>query len=145
MTRQVSVTRTIPASAPEIFALLTDPEKHPILDGSGTVRGARGGNPERLELGARFAMDMKLGAKYRITNKVVEFDQDRLIAWRHFNGHRWRWELAPNDDGTTDVTETFDWAPARIAALMDRTPIPRKNEVAIRKTLERLARHFGER
>ncbi|MCP2254679.1 Polyketide cyclase / dehydrase and lipid transport [Prauserella aidingensis] len=145
MTRQVSLTRRIPASAPEIFALLTDPDKHPILDGSGTVRGARGGNPERLVLGSRFAMDMKLGAKYRITNKVVEFEQDRLIAWRHFYGHRWRWELAPADDGTTDVTETFDWAPARIPFVFDRSPIPRKNEAAIRKSLERLAEHFGER
>lgn len=145
MTRQVSVTRRIPASAPEIFALLTDPDKHPILDGSGTVRGARGGNPERLALGSRFAMDMKLGAKYRITNKVVEFEQDRLIAWRHFYGHRWRWELAPGDDGTTDVTETFDWAPARLPFVFDRSPIPRKNEAAIRNSLERLAEHFGER
>ncbi|GAA1225103.1 SRPBCC family protein [Prauserella halophila] len=145
MTRQVSLTRTIPARAAEIFALLTDPDKHPILDGSGTVRGARSGNPDRLELGSRFAMDMKLGAKYRITNKVVEFEQDRLIAWRHFYGHRWRWELTPNDDGTTEVTETFDWAPARIALLMDRSPIPGKNKVAIRKTLERLASHFGQR
>lgn len=145
MTRQVSLSRTIPADATEIFALLADPDKHPILDGSGTVRGGRGGNPERLELGSRFAMDMKLGAKYRITNKVVEFEQDRLIAWRHFNGHRWRWELVPGDDGTTEVTETFDWAPARIPMLMDRSSIPRKNKAAIRKSLERLAEHFGQR
>lgn len=145
MKRQVSVTRTIPASAQEIFALLTDPAQHAILDGSGTVRGARDGNPERLELGSRFSMDMKLGARYRITNKVVEYEQNRRIAWRHFYGHRWRWELAANEDGTTEVTETFDWAPSRIPPLMDRSPIPRKNKAAIAKTLERLAGHFGER
>lgn len=143
MTRQVSVSRTVPAPASEIFPLLTDPAQHPILDGSGTVRAAREGNPATLELGSRFAMDMKLGARYRITNTVVEYEQDRLIAWRHFYGHRWRWELSPHEDGTTEVTETFDWAPSLVPFLMDRTPIPRRNKAAIAKTLERLVGHFA--
>ncbi|OLT43039.1 dimethyladenosine transferase [Saccharomonospora sp. CUA-673] len=144
MTRQVSGSRTIAASAPEIFALLTDPDKHAIVDGSDTIQRARRANPPKLELGSRFGMDMKLGLPYRITNTVVEYEKDRLIAWRHFYGHRWRWELSPNDDGTTEVTETFDWAPARLAFVFDRSPIPGRNKAAITKSLERLAQHFAQ-
>lgn len=100
------------APAERIFDLLTDPAKHPLIDGSGTVLAARGGNPERLELGSTFGMDMRLGLSYRITNKVVEYERDRLIAWRHLARHRWRWELDPIDANTTRVTETFDWSHA---------------------------------
>ena len=41
-------------------------------------------------------MDMKKGAPYKIKNKVVEFEPDRLIAWRHVGLHRWRYELEPD-------------------------------------------------
>lgn len=37
----------------------------------------------------------------RIADPVrTEFDEDRLIAWRHFAGHRWRYELEPVDRAT---------------------------------------------
>ena len=136
--RRISRTRTI-ATAPEnIFALLADPSKHPLLDGSGTVRAAV---PQRLGLGSKFGMDMKLGASYKIVNTVVEFEENRLIAWRHFNGHRWRWQLEPVDGGTS-VTETFDWSTARIPALVSISPFPRKNTEGIEKSLDRLAALF---
>ena len=50
--------------------------------------------PERLSQGATFGMDMKpFGMPYKIRNTVVEFDEGRRIAWRHFGGHRWRYVL----------------------------------------------------
>lgn len=105
------------APAERIFDVLADPAKHPLLDGSGTVLATRGDNPERLELGSTFSMNMRWGLPYAVTNKVVEYERNRLITWRHFAQHRWRWELRPIDDDTTEVTETFDWtnAPAGIA------------------------------
>jgi len=139
--RQVSVTRTIATTPENIFALLVDPSKHPLLDGSGTVRAAQPGGPERLSLGAKFGMDMKMGAPYKILNTVVEFEENRLIAWRHFNGHRWRWQLEPVDGGTR-VTETFDWSTARVPILLSLSHFPRKNKEGIEKTLERLAGMF---
>jgi hypothetical protein len=48
------------------------------------------------------------GVPYVIRNRVVELEPDRLIAWRHFTANRWRYELTPNADGGTTVTETFD-------------------------------------
>jgi uncharacterized protein YndB with AHSA1/START domain len=136
---RISGTRVIDAPASEIFALLTDPAQHPRIDGSGTVRAAQSGNPERLTLGAKFGMDMQIGAPYKILNTVVEFEQDRLIAWRHFNGHRWRWQLEPLDDGRTQVTETFDWSTARFPLLVTLSPFPRRNREGIEKSLARLA------
>jgi uncharacterized protein YndB with AHSA1/START domain len=103
----VSASTAIDAPPAVVFAILADPRQHPRIDGSGTVRGSVSG-PDRLELGSRFGMDMRLGAPYRIRNRVVELEEDRLIAWRHFGTHRWRYELAPTDDGGTVVTETWD-------------------------------------
>ncbi|SDY30956.1 Uncharacterized conserved protein YndB, AHSA1/START domain [Amycolatopsis xylanica] len=140
--RQVSVTKTVATTPEQIFALLADPAKHPELDGSGTVQAARSGNPSRLELGAKFGMDMKMGAPYKIQNTVVEFEENRLIAWRHFNGHRWRWQLRPVDGGT-EVTETFDWSTARTPLLISLSFFPRKNKQGIERTLARLEQRFA--
>lgn len=143
-TRQVSGTTIVPTTPDRIFELLTDPSKHPVLDGSGSVRAPRNDSPERLELGSRFGMDMKMGVPYRIVNTVVEFERDRLIAWRHVMGHRWRWQLTPLDDGRTEVTETFDWSTARVPQSLSISSAPRKNREAIDKSLERLAAFFRD-
>lgn len=102
-----SASISIDAPASVIFAILSDPSQHARIDGSGTLRESFAA-PERLELGSEFGMSMKQGAPYKIKNKVVEFEQDRLIAWRHMGVHRWRYELTPNATGGTDVTETWD-------------------------------------
>lgn len=140
--RQVSATRIVATRPEQIFDLLTDPAQHPVLDGSGTVRAAREGAPERLTLGSKFGMDMKIGAAYRVVNTVVEFEENRLIAWAHFSGARWRWRLEPADGGTK-VTETFDWSTARIPFLVGVSRFPRRNLVAIEKTLDGLAARFA--
>lgn len=110
----VSASTTIDAPPAAVFAILADPRQHPRIDGSGTVQGTVSG-PERLTLGSEFGMDMKMGASYKIKNKVVEYDEDRLIAWRHKGLHRWRYELTPTADGGTEVTETWD---------LSRYPLP---------------------
>ena len=45
-------TRIVPASAEDIFELLASPAQHALIDGSGTVKGAQRGTPERLSPGA---------------------------------------------------------------------------------------------
>lgn len=137
--RQVSVTATVSAPPGKVFALLCDPAMHPVIDGSGSVRAAQPGGPRRLGLGSEFGMDMQIGMPYKIRNTVVEFEEDRLIAWRHFNGHRWRWQLRPAGDGGTEVTETFDWSTARLPVLISISRFPRRNKEAMARTLARLA------
>jgi uncharacterized protein YndB with AHSA1/START domain len=140
----ISVSRVIPASAEAIFDLLADPAMHPILDGSGTVKGSRGGNPQRLSLGARFGMDMRLGGPYRVTNEVTEFEEGRRIAWRHMARYTWRYELEPRDGGTK-VTESFDTTTGLVPAFVIRmVGFFRRNEESMRKTLENIERYFAE-
>jgi hypothetical protein len=130
-------------AAPQtIFDLLADPSKHGEIDGSGSVRNAQSSAPARLSLGAKFGMDMKLGVNYKITNEVVEFDEPRRIAWRHFGGHVWRYILEPVDGGTM-VTEQFDWNTAKSPLMMRVMNYPAKNRVSIEKTLKRLADRFS--
>jgi len=138
----LSISRTITVRArPEaIFAVLADPRRHHEIDGSGTVRAPVDG-PERLTMGSRFGMSMRMGLPYRVHNTVVEFEPDRLIAWRHFGGHRWRWELVGDGDATR-VTETFDGtyaAGGRAGAILLRAiRAPRRNAVSIEASLRRL-------
>lgn len=136
--RSISATQTIDAPAEQIFDLLADPGKHPLIDGSGTVRASRAGGHDRLRLGSEFGMDMKMWLGYRITNKVVEFEENRLIAWRHFAGHRWRWKLEPLDADTTEVTETFDWGRAPAGPLYVLVGLPKRHLESMRKSLRRL-------
>jgi uncharacterized protein YndB with AHSA1/START domain len=137
-TQSVSVSRVIPAAPEAIFEVLADPSRHPELDGSGTVRKARG-NPPRLSAGARFGMDMRMGLPYRITNVVVDFEEGRRIAWRHLGRHTWRYELEPTEGGTR-VTETFDWSTAWVPKLIELAGYPARHQPNMAASLERLER-----
>lgn len=133
----VSVERTIPVSRQQLFDVLADPSQHPVIDGSGSVRAARAGNPGRLSMGATFGMDMKLGAAYRITNTVVEFDEPGRIAWRHWGGHIWRYRFEPDGAGTR-VIEQWDATAVWSRALLSVAGFPRRNRRGMLATLERL-------
>ncbi|WP_300013057.1 SRPBCC family protein [Pseudonocardia sp.] len=139
--RTVTASTVVAAPPAEVFALLANPHRHHEFDGSGTVRGATSG-PQQLALGDRFGMDMKIKVPYRITNRVVEFDQDRLIGWCHPARAIWRYELEPVDGGTR-VTETFDYAGSPVAKGMELLKMPRGNAKSIRDTLRRLVTIFG--
>ena len=139
----VSATKLVTASPSEIFELLADPRRHGEIDGSGTIQAARVKSPARLSLGAKFGMRMKMGVPYLITNKVVEFEEGRLIAWAHMGGHRWRYILEPADGGT-NVTEQFDMTTARSAKMLRRINAPTKNRESILKTLDNLAARFAK-
>lgn len=135
--RKVSASRVIAADRQTIFDLLADPTQHARFDGSGTVQDVQDGGPQRLELGSKFGMQMKMGAPYRILNTVVEFEEGQRIAWRHFGRHRWRYQLEDVDGGTR-VTETFDWSTALVPFAIELAGFPRKNLEAIHATLARL-------
>ena len=77
-----SVERTILQPAEAIFAFLAAPRRHHEIDGSGTVKEVKEGAPERLTLGAKFGMSMKLGIKYSMVSEVIEFEDYRRIAWQ---------------------------------------------------------------
>jgi hypothetical protein len=116
----LTVDRKVNASPEAIFDVLSDASKHSLIDGSGMVQGAVDQNPERLTLGSTFGMGMKMVVfHYSTVNKVVEFEENRLIAWqtgpsggwgRHIAGRIWRYRLEPVDGGTK-VSESWDITP----------------------------------
>ncbi len=84
-------------------------------------------------------MDMRFGPlPYRISNEVVEFEENRLIAWAHFGKHRWRYQLEPVAGGT-QVTESFDWSTSRSPRAIELMGYPKQHVRNIEATLERLA------
>lgn len=142
----VSVERIIPALAERIFPLLTDPARHREIDGSGTVRGVKPGTApsEPLTLGSTFGMNMKVGLAYSMESTVIEFEENRRIAWQTRppgifaglgGGRIWRYELEPTDGGTL-VRESWDISQEKIKALVK--PAAKKTREAMEKTLERI-------
>jgi uncharacterized protein YndB with AHSA1/START domain len=121
----VSVTKTIEAPAERVFAILADPATHHVLDGSGMLRpGVEAAAVSGV--GSVFVMAMhndEMG-EYEMANHVVEYEQDRRIAWQPVlasasrpedveeignSAHQvWGYELAPAGPGATEVTEFFD-------------------------------------
>jgi uncharacterized protein YndB with AHSA1/START domain len=143
MTKAIRVERVIPAPADRIFDLLADPAMHPVLDGSGTVREAREGNPQRLSKGAKFGMNMVLGTPYRISNVVVEFEEGRRIAWRHWARNVWRYELEPVDGGTR-VRETFDYSKGITPGfVLKALGFLGRNKPGMEKTLENIEEYLS--
>lgn len=133
----VSVERVVHAPASAIFELLADPAGHQRIDGSGSVKAARGGS-KRLSLGDTFAVSMRIGLPYVSTNKVIEFEDGRRIAWQQTMGRQiWRYELTPTDDGTL-VRETFDGTRYLGRPLLGLLGVIPKHRANMTKTLERI-------
>jgi uncharacterized protein YndB with AHSA1/START domain len=97
----------IAAPAATIFDLLANPASHRLFDGSETIQSSISG-PDRLFLGAKFSMAMKIKLAYRIKNTVVAFEENKKIAWCHLMKWTWSYELTDLGNGTTQVTESFD-------------------------------------
>lgn len=127
----------IDAPATKIFEIIANPALHPEIDGTNSVKGVNWG-PERLSLGAKFGMRMKLGIKYKITNVVVEFKENELIGWRHLGRWIWRYELKALSPNQTLVTESFDGRPSPIQWWLKARNAYPFTERAVAKTLVRL-------
>ncbi|MHA7181483.1 SRPBCC family protein [Arthrobacter sp. MDB2-24] len=133
----ISRERLIDAPAARIFEVLATPALHSVIDGSGTVRGEQPNGPSRLSPGAKFGMDMKLGGRYRILNHVVEFEEGRRIAWRHFSAHVWRYTLEPRGDATL-VREEWDGRAVPWRFVFRLTGFTRRHPASIEATLANL-------
>ena len=158
--RQVSVERTIAAPAADVFAALTDPSTHAVVDGSGALRQVNAATPTpRLRDGSVFFTPMSrrlrrltrvdviqvgvaIWVRGRMPNTVVEFDENRRIAWRNFGRHVWRYELQATDDATdvprTLVRQTFDYATNLTPWLLEWAGFPAHNRRAMNLTLAAL-------
>jgi hypothetical protein len=150
----LTVEHMIPAPPEAIFDILADAAKHTLIDGSGMLQGAKEREPERLVLGSKFGMGMKLGVRYSTVNKVVEFEENRLIAWqtgpegfagRLMGGRIWRYQLEPAVEATV-VRESWDITPDPMRVLLKLGDIySNKTKRDMERTLDRLAELMAKR
>jgi uncharacterized protein YndB with AHSA1/START domain len=143
----VTVDRVINAPPAALFAVVADATRHPEIDGSGQLVKAKDGAPQHLALGSTFGMAMKMGVPYTVTNTVIEFEQDRRIAWqtvlagplgRFLGGRIWRYELEPVDGGTK-VTESWDLSQDKQAFFLKNPKVGQATAASMSKSLDRLA------
>lgn len=123
MTERIEIQRIIPAPAPDIFALLCDPQGHVAIDSSGMLQDAEGdpvgavGDTFVVHMDREALNDFPQFGKYDVTVSITEFERDQLIAWTVLGqikppiGHVYGYRLQPADDGTgTAVTAFYDWS-----------------------------------
>ena len=132
-----SASIVINTPAEKIFKIIANPKLHPVIDGSNSVKSVISG-PEHLYLGAKFGMNMKIGIKYRITNTVIEYKENELIAWRHLGRWVWRYELKEISPNQTHVTESFDGRPSPLKWWLKLRKAYPSCQIALAKTLVRL-------
>lgn len=147
MSPVITVSRLVKASPSDVFELLSTPSRHHEFDGSGTVVSARkGGAP--VGLGDTFSMDMRWGMAYSTINRVTEFEQDKLIAWRTLApapigsviaGRTWRYTLEAQDATSTLVRETWDTRSENVGSRWAMRFLADKTRTSMQQTLERLA------
>lgn len=143
----VTVERLIPAPAAAIFELIADPSRHQDIDGSGTVRHAKGeGAGQRVSMGSSFGMSMKAGIPYSMVSTVIEFEENRRLAWQTrgpgllgkvLGGRIWRYELEPKGDGTL-VKESWDISQESPVTKLAVRALAKKTAADMSATLERM-------
>jgi hypothetical protein len=144
----LTVERVVPAAPDVVFDVLADVGRHHLIDGSGMLQGAPEAAPQRLALGVTFGMGMKMLVKYSTVNKVVEFEENRRVAWKTgpaglmgklVAGRVWRYELTPVEGGTL-VRESWDISADHQRFLLKLGDIySGKTRRDMERTLERLS------
>ncbi len=144
---KITVQRSIDASSAEVFDVLTNPERHPELDGSGFVRSVD--QADRITAtGQSFRMNMAgdhMGGDYQTDNVVTGYDPHRLVSWKTAPagqeppGWEWVWELVAQGPDSTDVRLTYDWSKVTDQALLAKIPFPLVPADALEGSLAKLA------
>lgn len=126
--------------ASELFDFIANPKNHPKIDGSKMVRGKAYG-PKRLSINSWFVMrQLRIGKiPYLMPNKVVEFEDGKIIAWRNASPSRWRYEFVSQSDGTTQVTQYLDCSQTPLKLAKSELSWAAK---AMAKTLVRFKEHI---
>ena len=119
---RLTAQRTIPAPAPDIFRVITDPRGHVAIDGTGMLMSAE--EPKPVEkVGDTFLIHMDREAlgdfpmgKYDVVNTITKYEPDALLEWAISGvvmppiGHVYGYQLEPAPDGATLVTSYYDWS-----------------------------------
>jgi uncharacterized protein YndB with AHSA1/START domain len=145
--KSITVSRTVPASAKEIFDVLTLPSRHAELDGSGFIRSDD--HTDRItRTGQKFRMNMTgdhMGGDYQTDNLVTGFVPDKLVSWQTAPagneppGWEWEWDLDPQGPDSTEVTLTYDWSKVTDKQLLSKGLFPLVKKEQLEGSLGKLA------
>ena len=142
----MTVERTINAPSAEIFEVLSNPERHVELDGSGFVKSDE--KSDRIQqVGDVFTMNMEgphMGGEYQTENHVVGYDENKLLAWKTAPagseppGWQWVWELESQGSDSTLARLTYDWDAVTDQDLLDKVGFPLVKHDQLEDSLVRL-------
>lgn len=144
--KKITVERTIGASSSDIFDVLSNPERHAELDGSGFVVGDEGSNRIQAS-GDVFTMNMTgphMGGDYQTENHVTGYSPNQLLAWQTAPagqeppGWQWVWELESEGSDSTLVRHTYDWSNVTDPEILKQVTFPLVTEAQLGDTLDRL-------
>lgn len=145
--KKLSASRSIDASAAEIFDVLSNPHRHVELDTSGFVRSLAQGDRIK-QVGDVFTMNMEgdhMGGEYQTDNHINGFAKDKLIAWQTAPagtqppGWEWVYELDAQGPDQTEVTLTYDWSKVTDKELLAKNLFPLISQEELDDSLAKLA------
>ena len=144
---KITVERTIQASSADVFEVLSNPERHVELDGSGFVISDERTN--RIQgTGDVFTMNMTgdhMGGDYQTDNHVTGYDENSLLAWQSTPagtepfGWEWVWRLEQQGPDQTLVTHTYDWSKVTDKEILQKVSFPLVSQGQLEDTLAKLA------
>ncbi len=117
---RIEVSRPVPATAADIFALLCDPQGHVAIDATGMLQDADGdpvtaaGDSFVIHMDRESLGDVDLG-RYDVTVTIKDLEPDREISWTILGvsrppiGHVYGYRLEPRGEQTL-VTSYYDWS-----------------------------------
>jgi hypothetical protein len=120
MAERIEVSRRMPVTPDQVFAVLCDPQGHVAVDASGMLQSAEGdpvtavGDSFVVHMDRESLGDVDMG-HYDVTVTISAFEPDREIAWtilgrvRPQIGHVYGYRLEPDGEGTL-VTSYYDWS-----------------------------------
>lgn len=145
--KRITVQRTIDAPTQAVFDVLSNPERHPEIDGSGFVVSDE--RTDRITgTGQVFRMNMSgphMGGDYQTDNTVTGYDPNHLLAWQTAPadtrppGWEWVWELVAQGSESTAVTLTYDWSNVTDPEVLKTVSFPLVSESQLEDSLGRLA------
>lgn len=145
--KSITVSRTIDAATKDVFDVLTNPERHAELDGSGFVVSDE--KSDRITgTGQVFRMNMTgdhMGGDYQTDNTVTGYDRNHLVAWQTAPadtdppGWEWVWQLEARGSDATEATLTYDWSKVSDPAILQKVSFPLVDQAALEASLDHLA------
>lgn len=144
---RIEVSRTIDAPTTAVFDVLSNPQRHAELDGSGFV--ISDDRSDRITgTGQTFRMNMQgdhMGGEYQTDNTVTGYDENKLLAWQTAPagseppGWEWVWQLEAAGPDATDVTLVYDWSAVTDRDILAKVSFPLVPQSALEDSLGKLA------